>query len=289
MIDNTQVDLKFVADLAVKAAAGDISTVINHEDVGTSTGKPFTLIPAGMTVLDLEPYMRQPLRIRQNLVLDDMASFVKYVRDFKAPETKVFFADKGGKFTAFLDYHRSGESLQEDSIDGGASWRTHVAEFPVRMSREWAAWTCNDRKPVSQLTFAEFLEENVKDCLAPSGAEILEMVETFQATRDVAFSSKVQRTSGGVQFSYTEENKAGSSEMVEFYKKMRINIPIIFGEPAQEIDLRLKWRIRENQLSLWYEMVDRAYILERAFVALIGKIENAETGLGIQILRGVAA
>ncbi|MCH1933271.1 YfdQ family protein, partial [Shewanella sp. A25] len=77
--------------------------------------------------------------------------------------------------TAIVDYHAP------DKAAHGA----HVAAMALPYSEEWKAWTAIDGKLMPQREFARFIEENAVDVVAPSGADLLEVVRDLQAVRKV--------------------------------------------------------------------------------------------------------
>ena len=50
-------------------------------------------------------------------------------------------------------------------------------------SREWLLWNKAHRQHMSQLSFAEFLQDNLPDVISPDGADLLDMSLKFEASQ----------------------------------------------------------------------------------------------------------
>src|SRR5580700_2862412 len=141
------------AALAAGASIGHAQSP--HAERAAEGASCYAVVPKGYEIAPLEEFLPRPLRVKQHLALQDTDSFIAYVNDFKTPGgTRVFFNGVSESFSAVLDYH--------DSPDE-AAWCGHQADFKPRRSIEFTTWMGSDRKTMTQVDFARFLEENLPD------------------------------------------------------------------------------------------------------------------------------
>jgi uncharacterized protein YfdQ (DUF2303 family) len=148
----------------------------------------------------------------------------------------------------------------------------------VPASREWQTWTKANRQQMSQLAFAEFLEDNLPDIAAPDSTSLLEMVLAFEATKGGAFKSVQRLQSGDVNFAYVDEVTGGGA--VKMPPKIALNMPVFERGEPYAVDARLKYRIKDGGLSLWYELVRPHVTSRQAFDAMISGVV-ARTGIPV--------
>ncbi len=119
-------------DSALAAGAALLGEV--HQvpaDIGP--GGAYTIIPDGYQIESLEAYMARPQRIRQNVVLHDVASFIAYAQDFAVLDTsRLFFNVDNESFKLVIDYH---------DANNVPAWCEHTAVFAPRRSEEFKTWT----------------------------------------------------------------------------------------------------------------------------------------------------
>ena len=169
-----------------------------------------------------------------------------------------------------LDFHQNADSPH---------WGMHKAVYDCPFSDEWMDWSAADGKKMNQIDFAEFLENNIQNVApvgdnysGPSGTELLEMVLAFQETRKVEFKSVKRLQDGTCQFQYSDD-KSGSGN-TKIPEKISLAIaPFHNGAPYQ-IDARIRYRLRDGQLVLWYELIEPKKIIEHAFQEIVADMEN---------------
>lgn len=258
--------------------------------------EPFLLMPVGYTKVSLAEQLAVPTDLRARVVLEDAASFVAYVKRFGDPDSVVFADLQARKFEAVIDYHQrplAGGAQVGDAVARPAAprWGRHRALFECATTSVWDEWTDEgwDRKPKSQLEFARFVEEHVPHIAEPSGAVLFELCSTLEAKKDVAFRSSTRLSDGQHQFRYEETitGQAGSvAGLVSVPDKFTIGIEPIAGVGKRRVDARLRYRINQGALSMWYELVRPDDVLEAAFQDLVAGIR---TGLGdVPVLSGKA-
>lgn len=229
------------AAIAAGAALGDPRSPCVDEKAGV-----FTVVPKDYHVVDLEKFLPRPLRIKESVHLYDTDSFIAYVNGFKLPVSRIFFNTPEEEFVAVLDYHEVET----------ASWCGHTASYKPRRSVEFETWMASNRKQMTQVDFARFLEENMPDVVEPNSAELLQVALTFEAKKSVEFASGVRLNNGQIQFAYDEIVRGTAQKgTIEIPEKFVLGIPIHINGPAYRIDVRLRWRLQEGKVVFWYELV----------------------------------
>lgn len=265
LIDNTEGAAQLIASLARQSSAPKAHP---HAD-----GQPFVVLDEGQTVETLSLPQR-PHRHRGTVMLDTIESFVAYVNLAAAdtPDLKkhIYCRADPVKFVAVLNDH-----------DAAAGWRDWRAVFTPRASQEWSAWAAANKKKMTQLEFAEFLEDRTPDFVSPSGGDILEAVLNFEASKASAFKSAQRLADGSVNFAYVDEaTGAGAFRLPTVFA---LGLPVFDRGDSYPIEARMKWRLADGKLVLWYELVRPHKVLETAFEALRGGIM---VGTGRKLLDG---
>lgn len=150
------------------------------------------------------------------------------------------------------------------------------ATFTIAQTVEWATWQANNGKRKTQQEFAEFIEDNSADIFDPSAADMMMVARELEAKKEVNFASAVRLDNGQTQFHYSEETRGtvgkGKLEIPEFFK---IRLRAYLGAPPVEVMARLRYRIAENKLSMWYDLLRPHKVKEQAFEAIVTEVSKA--------------
>jgi len=238
-------------------------------------GEPFMVIPGNCKLADLSAFA-PPQRIKQRVTLLEVTSFTDYVNRFKTPETQIFalMDPNGARFLAALDYHHAAPELTP-----GRS--AHCASYPTMATPEWQRWTQQNGVEMDQATFAGFLEDNKKQLVEPSGAVLLELVETLHGKNNVKFTSEMRTNTGGTRLHYeTEVSLRGGAAggEVELPREIRLGIAPFVGGALYSVAARLRYRIANPGLVLWYEILGMENILRDSVLDLT-KLIAEKTGI----------
>lgn len=168
----------------------------------------------------------------------------------------------------------------EAALADQAAWRAYRAQFEVPASREWKLWTSANRKQMGQLAFAEFLQDNLPDVTVPNGAELLEMCLHIEAAQKGTFVSAARLRDGSHDLVWKADNGGDS---VKLPATITLEIPVFENEVRRQLEARLRFRINDGALAIWFELVRPHAVLEDAFRTLWAEIED---GTGLQILLG---
>jgi uncharacterized protein YfdQ (DUF2303 family) len=223
-------------------------------------GKHYTVVPADFMLHEL-PTLKLPARPIGTVKLRDAASFAAYFNEHKAPRSRIYATLEPAQFLAVFDDFDPGSG--NNDVASQSDWREFRAQFKVPPSREWQTWTARDRKPMSQLEFAEFLQDNLPDVLRPSGAALLEMSLNFEATQEGSFVAAQRLQDGSHNLVWRAENNAGGS--VKLPDFIDLTIPVFEKETPKELSARLRYRVASGKLTIWYELVRPHKVLEAAF------------------------
>jgi hypothetical protein len=224
--------------------------------------------------------------------------------------------ETGATFTAVLDYHdidlipqplaqalaessdtpspvaTESEPLGLSEVDRGkANWGKHRVVYACKETPEWKRWMGSNGKRMSQADFAEFLEDNGADVNpnwrsetpngSPSMADMIEISRNLSATSTGDFSQSFRLANGQVQFKWSE-TISGTSQtsqgVIEIPEKFIIGIAPFVGFDGCEIYCRLKYRLQNGKLTMWYEMERPHKVVEMAGKQVLERILS-ETGL----------
>lgn len=224
-------------------------------------GDPFFITPGGEAkgLVGFFP----PRRIKQSPSFIDAGSFVEYVNRFKDEDSLIFanVTEASATLTAVLDYHK--QDLTPDYCQ-------HRATFTTLPTPEWAAWLKVNRQPMDQVTFATWLEDNLNlfvqpkdstgkpDKTVPSGAELLELVQTLHGHQNARFNTQVRLQTGAYSVNYEEDVDVKGSVaggVIALPPKIVGGFAIFQGGDAFQVPARLKVRVTERKMMLHFETI----------------------------------
>jgi uncharacterized protein YfdQ (DUF2303 family) len=251
-------------------------------EIGSNTGGAVRRIalPPGWALKEYDDskFLAAPLRKRASVQLRTFDDFIQYVKRHGSLTDSTIWCEADyptGKvaFTAILN--DNGEEPEK------AAWRDHLAHFQPEFSEEWKRWIANNKKALSQVEFASFIEENVKDVAGPtdgqnlpSGAQMLEMALAFEATQDFRFKSAVRLQNGGQNLSFVQDDDDATIQRMQLFERFAIGIPVFRNGDAYRVDARLRYRVRDAKLTFTYELVRFDKVLEAAANGVITTIRE---------------
>lgn len=240
---------------------------------------PFVIVPEGHKIEFIDHINHEPQRMIGNIPLRDATSFITLFNRQKRGCSLIYASLDPAGFIAVIDDLLSHENALdiEGSID---NYRDFRLEFKCPASREWKTWTGIDGKHLSQLTLAEFIEDNLPDIIEPDGATMLDTCLEFEASETGAFVSKQRLQCGDHELVWKKETAQGDSGKVKLPERIKIKIPIFENGAEFELEARLRFRIPNGRLELWFELVRPHKVLETAFHEVWERIAK-ETGATI--------
>ncbi len=151
------------------------------------------------------------------------------------PECSDFSSELHARVVAVLNSDQPGES----PMAGWADWR---AELRLPLTPEWRIWLAVAGKDLSQLEFADFLEDHRLDVKDPDGANLLEIVTNITATRTAHFAQAQNLADGRIQFQVSEglETRAGKAHTLTIPNSISLGLRPFAGGEAYRLDARLR-------------------------------------------------
>lgn len=240
-------------------------------------GTPFLVLPNSHTFHELDGLREHPQHIKQTVNHTTAASFIAYCQKFARENSVILIDDINNKFTAIFDYHGP------DTAD----WGQHKAVFAPKPTVEWSNWKSFDGKALSQSEFGKFIETNLEEIIEPSGAEMLEIALSIQAKNEVKFSQAQRLDNGQMQLTYNEEinGSAGVKGQLKIPQTFKIGLRLYEGGAPYQIEARLRYRIKEGNLALWYELI-RPHKTVQANLMETEELISASVGSAIAIYHG---
>lgn len=232
------------------------------------------LLPPGHTVRDLADVLPPPDRIVQAVTLltpEDFCAYLAAYGESSQGESLAVFCDEGAaRYEAVLDYHLN------DGTRGDAS---HVVHYACPLSAEWQLWTKNNGAKMSQAAFAPFIEDNTPDIVDPPAADMLQVALQLQVHKSAKFESELRLDSGQRQLKYVEEvrGSVGSGQML-IPGAFTLSIPVISDGERIRIQARLRFRMTDGVLVIWYDLVRPEEILRDAVKRVTAKIRATIAG-----------
>lgn len=239
-----------------------------HAPADTGAEVPFIVIPQGYKYEDLERLQANPRRVRSNVKVVSIDSFISYLLDRKTDQTVIFADEKTRTMLAVIDFHGK---------DGVPSWCTHTAEYQPELSREWLKWCGNHGKALSQVDFADFIEERISDIVTPSGAQMLQIATKLHVIQKAVFGSGIHLRTGEFQLQWSNENQKGTVEVPD---KIELGIPVLHKGAAYKVEARLRYRLHDGAVHFTYKIVEPEHIVETCFAKQVSEVVTA-TGLRI--------
>lgn len=223
-----------------------------------------------VVVTDLENHLDAPLRARGTAAVHDPGDFARYVKrmgDVNPEHASVWADIDRGTVTAVLDDHAN-------NIQPG--WRSHTVRLALQGDPDWTAWNQYDNKLLSQVLFAEFLEQQMHTIIRPAAADIYEVATSLQAKRAITFASSARTKNGDIQFTYDEQTKAtaGQKGQVEIPDEFVLRLaPFAYTAPV-ELTAKLRYRIEDGALKIGYKLLRPQEVRRDAFSAIVGEIRG---------------
>lgn len=108
---------------------------------------------------------------------------------------------------------------------------------------------------------------------------MLEIAKTLEAKTSVDFKSGVRLENGDHQIKYVSETtgRAGGNGDLEIPSTFALGIAPYMGGPSYKMPARLRYRINDGHLVLWYELVNPHKVIEAAAKEIVATIKS-ETG-----------
>lgn len=242
------------------------------------TSLAYAVVPEGYEVQSLEVYLPAPARKQGRRSFNDATSFIAYVIDQAGPGpkfdednpdgdsptdpkkavTKLYGTVNPPLFQAVFNDHANHA--------GGPGWRDHTATYACPLSVEWKTWLGKNKQSMTQEAFAQFIEDNAPDCVAPDSATMIEIARTLEAKKKVNFASGIRLSNGENELTFEEsiEGTAGKGKF-KIPEMFALAIPVLEGSDRWRVQARLRYRIdAQGKLAIWFDLDRPHKVLEKA-------------------------
>jgi uncharacterized protein YfdQ (DUF2303 family) len=260
----------------------DLATALAGVRTVNEESSPFVILPGEFSVHDLEMTLPKPMRKRGAVTMNDAASFIDYFK-LHQMASRIYGTVEPPKFIAVLNDDRKDEP----------GWGDHRAVYNCPLSKEWKEWKQFAGSPRDQIAFSEFIETHVPDIISskedePSGAMMLEVATSFKAQKKVNFASGQRLDNGQVDFVFQEEiqGSAGAKGHIKVPERFFIGVPVFEGGAPYRIEAKLRYRLKDGALSMWFDLVRDHKVQEAAFMDIWKEIAD---GTSTTIWRGTPA
>lgn len=264
-----------------ESIAAIVSANKTHETL-TGVAASAILVFSDKSIISLERHADHPRRKRALVSTNDQASFADYVNAHKINGSTALFGavnETGGSFNGIIDYHMVNTVPVAES---GANWGQHTVSFPLSYTPEWIRWTDLNGSALTQVQFAEFIQDNLPDIVAPPAADLLEVVQDLMAKKSVEFRSSKRLDNGQTGLLYDEQIQTTKRPgQIDVPNEFTIAIAPFMGSPAVGITARLRFRISDGgALHFIYKLNQPHKVVEAAFDSARGYIAE-KTGLPV--------
>jgi uncharacterized protein YfdQ (DUF2303 family) len=233
--------------------------------------------PEHLVVRSLKEFLPPPSRIKQRVELISVPAFLEYVTRYQTPESLVFANEPDASYEAVLDYH--GES---DVEPGQRGWCDHLAFYRCPQSDAWKIWNLANGKMMDQVTFARFIEDNLKEVVEPFAADLLQLCLNLNIHKAATFESDIRLDNGQTRFRYAEEIRGAT-------KTGDIDIPTMLGlQMAVFVDgavygqaARFRYRMSDGKLTLGFELIRPLETYTAAIKQVTREIDEGLENVGV--------
>ncbi len=291
--------VKAVADLATQADFG-IKIVSTPTDVpGLPKEVPVLIDPKTGKAVSIKAIVDEwrltPDRKRGTAKVLTLESFIGLVERHKTDHSVIFAGTDWNKpsLTAVIDYH-------EKASGGAADNGKHRVHYEFPLSDSWKAWTKINGQALSQVDFAEFIEDHIADLASPdtmeeedwrhkfsfrvaSPNELVTLSRGLQVNSDMRVKNVVNLQSGAAQINFEEEHKDANGNKLDVPGMFILSIPPFFQGDAARIPVRLRYRLASGKL-FWICQLYRpdVYITEQ----VVRDMERAGSDTGLSYFQG---
>lgn len=206
---------------------------------------------------DVEEHQRSLAAKRGKYTIHTTESFLAYLRKHATEATEVWCDLKLERITAVIDAHGTNEKgLQQ-----------HKAELALQTTRDWKQWTAIDRAYHTQLDMSEFVQDHFDCFVKPGPLEMLEIAETFSATRKVEYKSAQRSKDGTTTFTYEESNQVNGK--VKIPDEITVRVAVFENSEPVTVKVRVQYKIDDDKKLYLRFLMDRPEEVKQAVFYLM--------------------
>lgn len=156
--------------------------------------------------------------------------------------------------------------------------RRQRGAIALHRSASLSQYVNRQKTPGTQL--AEHIETSLLEIISPTAADMLELAQSFHATKSAIFKSDQRLATGQVQVRYEETiaAQAGRNQDMEIPAIFILSLAPFEGSPEYELTARLRFRLADGSLRIGYQLDRPDELIRVAFGDILASIE-AETSI----------
>lgn len=226
-----------------------------------------------------EARAEKPRELAGQAKLISEAALIAHMQRFRDPDSALFY--DGARLLAVYDYHRpmAPPPDGQPSIlrNDRARWGRHTALYVPQLSPEWMAWVQGAGKLLSQVDFADFLDEHACDAAdVPTVADLATMALTLRVTSEDVIESVINRTTG--EYSLVAKQEQKTTGQTKIPKEFDIEIPIYEGGRRYRITCAIRFRKQDSKALFAWVVRGTDKLLRDAFADIAARVSQ-ETGV----------
>jgi uncharacterized protein YfdQ (DUF2303 family) len=261
---------------------------------------PLLFLPDGMRRVtipeqEVDEVRGCPRRRKGTIRALSLEALIELVNRHKSTRTIVYVDPDGFTFVGVLNDFAPG-------AEGEPGFRDHRVVYQAVLSKEWAAWTFGDSKPMRQGEFAAFLEEHVLDLLDPSGLgpatqKVIDALGVTVASpavlrglaRDLSVRVKQQvrearnLATGETQVVFASEHATDDGRPLVVPGAFVVGIPVFEHGALYALVARLRYRVAEGVITWSYALTHPENAKRDAIDGMIATIREKT---GVLVLEG---
>jgi uncharacterized protein YfdQ (DUF2303 family) len=239
-------------------------------------------VRTGYTQVDLSRHLKAPTRVNEERHFRSTQSFTDYIEDFDGVGEQRLYANLvERKVRAVLDDHyvlcKVVDSEAPEPSEVVPSWCDHVAIFSPQFSSEYLPWKNFNDKPLKQLDFGEFLEDNAAAITSIDAASLKEMVMDLEVVRTTSFKQATNQANGNIAFEFVETDKDGNTKgqhQVSLPRFIEVTFPIFEHGPTVTMNAVLRYRLNGSELTFHFKLSRLKQVEDAAFNQLLDQIRD---------------
>lgn len=209
----------------------------------------------GITQIDLtgNQWRALPQRISRSLELSDQESFLGYWAKHANSNSELYASTLTWAILGIID----GPGGDDVEASERPAWESHKVTVRLERSPELRAWQEWHDRPMSQVQFAEMVEDRIATIADPDGAQLVEMTRVLFRTSGSTFRSSY--VDGAHRLEYSEDTDT-QTKIKDGYvaapTKMVLRVPLWLNGPddVAQIPVRIRYNNDTRKLQITYHL-----------------------------------
>lgn len=272
-----------VTEAAVLKSAHQDGNPLDAFEAGLKSQTPLEVYPGvfihhkDLCKTDLRPQFMEeekaskpgPINPAGTLTMLTPESFGLAIMDHRDDRTKVFADNEKSEIVAIFDFLEIGGRAKAETDSRANGWGQLRAVIGFTESRKLKEWK-RTLEWMSQLEFANFIEDHLEDVLTPSGQDLMTIVTDLEASSSGGFKGKVNLDNGSVRLSYQDEVET----TVEVPRNLTLGIPLFEHGDRYRLGARLRFVIQGGSVKFKLLFTNLQDAKEQEFERIVQEIEE---------------